>query len=1521
MQFKTLLDAPLRTLEIPQRLHPSTIFLAGCAFAAVLGALALRLSALTLDVAAYVTAFVLLAGSWYLAARLATKTLSSKRALERTSLILERTRDLQNYLAKINQAASDMDDEQTFLDAVCRMACEQAGLHLAEVSVPNADGVFEFRASFGKTDPLQQLRLCVREQYAQEQGPVGQTWRSGRALFNSELLAAETQPWHDKALSFGLQASATLPLYRQGRIWGVLSLYRGDDIVFDAPMRTLLLELAHDVSRGLDLVDKTQRLKVLDRAVGALSEGLTISDASRRLIFVNPAFERITGFSAQEALGRNCAFLQTDKTDRAVTHVLTKNLSDGHGFNGEILNMRKDGTEFWNHLHIDAVRDARGQVTHFVGVQRDVTQQKQVLDLQHALLENSAAGVLIARDQRIIAMNSTLGMMVGRDPATLCGQNTRFLYDSPQEYERVGEAYKDLTTLETTSVSNVRLQRHDGQFLLCDLYGRILPDGLTTVWTYTDVTERESRAQALKRAQRVYLALAASAESLLMESGEGAMLSRLCQQLLCGTEFSSICVACPDELQSLHSVAFASSNPAALACLQVRAINLCDEEEACARAWTSSESVLLHKSKSSHAPDDWVLAVAVERAGKPWGVIEFSAAREDVFDEATRQGCQQVAALLGHGLDELDRKNALQALQDAERLRARTDALTGLPNRLAFEEYLPRAIARADRHKTFVAVGMLDLDDFKPVNDQYGHQVGDVLLRKVAQALNERMRSTDFLARIGGDEFVLIFEDISPERAQNELETALRRLHNAVETTYSLGEGRTAQVGMTVGVAVYPQDAEQPHALLRMADSAMYRCKGLKIERDVWWQLCSQGDERPSAGRESSNLDPFDSASQEVLAAVDETIYADVRPAFVRNFDEELLQDARHVKLLELLRSGARARLHQVILQHLESDLAPQQTREMLCSRAESAGTLHALIGVQGAMVERTFDLFEDLLRERLDRTTLGARTKHLALRIIRARLRLDVQCQIDAMDAVRRRYDSALQDPISLKSRWVDILPATLDGLSRLPGIRQALLFRPNEDGVMRIEAGAGQRFEEICLAMEQPHLYPTLNALREGARGPLAQAWFDRQTHVVTATADEPRLERWNQLAKIFGWKSMAAVPISNEDSTDSVLVLTGEYPGQFSSWSLSWLETLRTRMDTLLAASSKERVFLEPAQVRSYREMLYGGGLQMWLQPLVDLQSGEVRKAEALARLTDPAGKILAPGQFLPAFGEQELHALFRQGLAKSLDLLQGWRNQGIDCEVSVNLSPVTLAHPECVSWIGQALARAKVDPGKLTLEVLETADIDPVYGDRTLHAIHALGVRLALDDLGSGYSNLTRLASLPIDTVKIDQSLVKDLPKHPLKTMRLLSTMVSIGHDFAQTTVLEGLEDKGCVEAAQILGAHLGQGYELARPMPAKDFEAWVLSWGLDPVSSRLQTWMGAFAYQWNATRETPLRNPALELSTCPLGDFLREHGLENSEPMEWLQASRAETGAKRAAAAEALLMWLAGKVRKNQGLQT
>ena len=124
-----------------------------------------------------------------------------------------------------------------------------------------------------------------------------------------------------------------------------------------------------------------------------------------------------------------------------------------------------------------------------------------------------------------------------------------------------------------------------------------------------------------------------------------------------------------------------------------------------------------------------------------WAVMGFVCEEHDIFDPQTVELCERVAELLGRGLDELDNKQRLVTLQSEEAYRARHDRLTDLPNRFALEQYLPQALARARNDGRVLALGMMDLDDFKPVNDQFGHEVGDHLLRELAQRLRSRLRA------------------------------------------------------------------------------------------------------------------------------------------------------------------------------------------------------------------------------------------------------------------------------------------------------------------------------------------------------------------------------------------------------------------------------------------------------------------------------------------------------------------------------------------------------------------------------------------------------------------------------------------------------------------------------------------------------------------------------------------------------------------------------------------------------------
>ena len=156
------------------------------------------------------------------------------------------------------------------------------------------------------------------------------------------------------------------------------------------------------------------------------------------------------------------------------------------------------------------------------------------------------------------------------------------------------------------------------------------------------------------------------------------------------------------------------------------------------------------------------------------------------------------------------------------------DGLTGLPNRLLFMDRLRQAVARAERNHDKVAVFFIDLDYFKTINDDYGHAVGDAVLAAVAERLSACLRHSDTVARFGGDEFVALTPDIGATR---NAEGIAAKFVAAMAAPFAV-LGHTCQLGVSVGVALYPDHTTQVDTLPSLADAAMYRVK--KAGRNGW---------------------------------------------------------------------------------------------------------------------------------------------------------------------------------------------------------------------------------------------------------------------------------------------------------------------------------------------------------------------------------------------------------------------------------------------------------------------------------------------------------------------------------------------------------------------------------------------------------------------------------------------------------------------------------------------------------------
>lgn len=230
----------------------------------------------------------------------------------------------------------------------------------------------------------------------------------------------------------------------------------------------------------------------------------------------------------------------------------------------------------------------------------------------------------------------------------------------------------------------------------------------------------------------------------------------------------------------------------------------------------------------------WLLATPIHRHASVWGVLVLSGLQDEP-PELMADSAEKVAEFIADAMEHLETRRNEQQYRETLKNLAHTDALTDLPNRRALETQMEQAMLRAIRHNRLLAVCMLDLDDFKPINDTYGHEIGDEVLVTLGKRLTGMLRKSDFIARYGGDEFVLLLEDLA---GHADLTQVLQKIEEIITTPILLSNGESVQVGASMGVVLYPfADTDQADQLLRWSDQALYEIKAHKADRENCWAL------------------------------------------------------------------------------------------------------------------------------------------------------------------------------------------------------------------------------------------------------------------------------------------------------------------------------------------------------------------------------------------------------------------------------------------------------------------------------------------------------------------------------------------------------------------------------------------------------------------------------------------------------------------------------------------------------------
>ncbi|MFY1619415.1 putative bifunctional diguanylate cyclase/phosphodiesterase [Micromonospora sp. WMMD736] len=227
-----------------------------------------------------------------------------------------------------------------------------------------------------------------------------------------------------------------------------------------------------------------------------------------------------------------------------------------------------------------------------------------------------------------------------------------------------------------------------------------------------------------------------------------------------------------------------------------------------------------------------------------------------------------------------------------------------------------------------------------------------------------------------------------------------------------------------------------------------------------------------------------------------------------------------------------------------------------------------------------------------------------------------------------------------------------------------------------------------------------------------------------------------------------------------------------------------------------------------------------LVLALQPAVDLATGAPTGVEALIRWQHPRRGWLGPADFIrPVENSEQLGTFTRYVLDKALGVAAGWAREGLDVPISVNLSARSLLDPRLPAEIADALRRHQVPPHRLVLEITETVVMSELeIIDEVLANLRLMGVQLAVDDFGTGFSSLTFLTRIAVDELKVDRSFVIRMADSP-EAAAIVRTTVGLAHELGLRVVAEGVETAEQRLALAELGCTSAQGYHFFKPMPA------------------------------------------------------------------------------------------------------
>jgi diguanylate cyclase (GGDEF)-like protein/PAS domain S-box-containing protein len=514
--------------------------------------------------------------------------------------------------------------------------------------------------------------------------------------------------------------------------------------------------------------------------------GIIITDPNKRITYVNSDFEKLTGYSSQEMLGKSCSIFQGPETDPQQVQSIKAALNAAQQFSGEILNYRKDGSTFWNDLSISPVFDSEKKLTQFVGTQFDVTDNKK---LENNLLNSEKQFRQLADITPVLIwkadehkshywFNKSWLNFTGRSIQQEIGDGW---LDNihPDDLEYYINSYCNYVKKRCSGFHiEYRLRRFDGEYRWMDSQGVPCYSNEGVFEGYIGTAIDITSARHSKTASD-YLSIAS--EAIYTTDLEGMIVD-------CNSRFSEITGYSREFIIGKHVRILKSGM---------------HEKEFYEEMWEHIKikgfwlGEVINRNKAGQLYTSIsTISTIYDASGNP---VRYLAISSNISSIARKR----------HELEHL----------------AFYDNLTSLPNRLLLLDRLKQLMVQAKRRNGFVAAVYIDLDGFKVINDYYGHDVGDDFLISISKQMKKAVRESDTIARIGGDEFVLLLADLE---SKEDFRLPVINILNACNSPIILGS-LELQVSASIGVNIYPNDVDgyndNVENLMRCADLAMYMAK------------------------------------------------------------------------------------------------------------------------------------------------------------------------------------------------------------------------------------------------------------------------------------------------------------------------------------------------------------------------------------------------------------------------------------------------------------------------------------------------------------------------------------------------------------------------------------------------------------------------------------------------------------------------------------------------------------------------